>query len=56
VPGDVIFFSVGDRIPADCRLVEAIDLGEWTGITGNRLPGCVIGGFVAAETFGVHRK
>ncbi|CAK4728271.1 unnamed protein product [Aphanomyces euteiches] len=26
VPGDVVVFSTGDRIPADARLVEAIDL------------------------------
>jgi len=39
VPGDVIFFSVGDRIPADCRLVEAVDLGEHAAATGSPLPG-----------------
>lgn len=26
VPGDVVTFSVGDRIPADVRLLEAVDL------------------------------
>lgn len=26
VPGDIVLINVGDRIPADCRLLEAIDL------------------------------
>lgn len=26
VPGDVVLLKSGDRIPADCRLVEAADL------------------------------
>ena len=26
VPGDIILINVGDRIPADCRLIEAVDL------------------------------
>uniref|UniRef100_A0A915IG71 P-type Ca(2+) transporter n=1 Tax=Romanomermis culicivorax TaxID=13658 RepID=A0A915IG71_ROMCU len=26
VPGDVIVLKMGDRVPADCRLVEAIDM------------------------------
>ncbi len=35
VPGDVIFLSEGDRVPADCRLIEAyrltVDLSSLTG-------------------------
>jgi calcium-translocating P-type ATPase len=26
VPGDIVFLSAGDRIPADCRLIEAFDV------------------------------
>lgn len=26
VPGDVVLIKSGDRIPADCRIVEAADL------------------------------
>jgi len=26
VPGDVVLVKSGDRIPADCRLMEAADL------------------------------
>jgi Ca2+-transporting ATPase len=26
LPGDIISFSVGDRIPADVRLISAVDL------------------------------
>jgi P-type E1-E2 ATPase len=26
VPGDIIICSVGDRIPADCRLIQANEL------------------------------
>lgn len=26
VPGDLVFFSIGDRVPADVRLLEAVDL------------------------------
>lgn len=26
VPGDVVIIKSGDRIPADCRIVEGVDL------------------------------
>ena len=39
VPGDVIFLRAGDRIPADVRLVEAINLQiEEAALTGESLP------------------
>ena len=38
VPGDLVSFSVGDRIPADIRLVDAVELevdeSSLTGETG----------------------
>ncbi len=39
VPGDVIFTKTGDRIPADCRLVEAVNLKiEEASLTGESVP------------------
>ena len=39
VPGDVIVLEAGDRIPADCRLLEAIELEcEESALTGESLP------------------
>lgn len=39
VPGDVVYLAAGDMIPADCRVVESIDLfiGE-SMLTGESLP------------------
>lgn len=38
-PGDVIVLEAGDRIPADCRLLEAIELEcEESPLTGESLP------------------
>lgn len=39
VPGDIVFLAAGDMIPADCRVVESIDLfiGE-SMLTGESLP------------------
>lgn len=39
VPGDVVFLNVGDRVPADCRLFEAIDLAiDESSFTGETEP------------------
>jgi Ca2+-transporting ATPase len=39
VPGDIILFEAGDRIPADARLVEAWNLRlDESGLTGESLP------------------
>jgi Ca2+-transporting ATPase len=39
VPGDIIFIKTGDRIPADCRLVEAVNLKiEEASLTGESVP------------------
>ncbi|KAI8337510.1 PMR1-type calcium-transporting P-type ATPase [Chlamydoabsidia padenii] len=39
VPGDLVHFGIGDRIPADCRLVTAIDLEiDESNLTGENKP------------------
>ena len=39
VPGDVIVLEAGDRIPSDCRLLEAIEFEcEESALTGESLP------------------
>lgn len=39
VPGDVILLSAGDRVPADARLIEAVNLRlEESALTGESLP------------------
>lgn len=39
VPGDIIYLNVGDRVPADLRLYEAIDLSiDESGFTGEAKP------------------
>jgi Ca2+-transporting ATPase len=39
VPGDVVLLAAGDRVPADCRLIEAINLqAEEAALTGESLP------------------
>ncbi|SCW00018.1 LAFE_0B07646g1_1 [Lachancea fermentati] len=39
VPGDVVFFRVGDRIPADLRIVESVDLSiDESNLTGENEP------------------
>lgn len=39
VPGDIVYLNVGDRVPADCRLYEAIDLSiDESSFTGETEP------------------
>ena len=39
VPGDVVTFTVGDRIPADIRLTSAVDLEvDESSLTGETRP------------------
>lgn len=39
VPGDVISFKIGDIVPADCRLYDAINVSiDQAGLTGESLP------------------
>lgn len=41
VPGDIVTFSVGDRIPADVRLITALDLEiDESSLTGETRPAC----------------
>ena len=39
VPGDMIAFKIGDIVPADCRLVEAVNVSiDQAALTGESLP------------------
>lgn len=39
VPGDIVYLNVGDRVPADVRLYEAIDLSiDESSFTGETEP------------------
>lgn len=39
VPGDIVYLNVGDRVPADCRLYETIDLSiDESSFTGETEP------------------
>ena len=39
VPGDVVLFEAGDRIPADCRVIESVNLrAEEAALTGESVP------------------
>ncbi|KAG0359029.1 High affinity Ca2+/Mn2+ P-type ATPase-like protein [Podila minutissima] len=61
VPGDLVKFGIGDRIPADCRLVSAVDLEiDESNLTGENKP-CrkqieAIGGSDYAELTITERK
>lgn len=39
MPGDIVYLNVGDRVPADCRLYEAVDLSiDESSFTGETEP------------------
>jgi H+-transporting ATPase len=39
VPGDMVSFKIGDIVPADCRLTEAINVSiDQAALTGESLP------------------
>ncbi len=39
VPGDMVLFEAGDRVPADCRVIESVNLrAEEAALTGESVP------------------
>lgn len=39
VPGDIVYLNIGDRVPADCRLYDSIDLSiDESSFTGETEP------------------
>jgi H+-transporting ATPase len=39
VPGDMVTFKIGDVVPADCRLTEALNVSiDQAALTGESLP------------------
>lgn len=47
VPGDIVYLNVGDRVPADCRLYETIDLAiDESSFTGETEPAAKISDIV----------
>jgi len=39
VPGDIVLFEAGDRVPADCRVIESVNLrAEEAALTGESVP------------------
>ena len=39
VPGDIVLFEAGDRVPADCRVIESVNLRtEEAALTGESVP------------------
>ncbi|XP_063888439.1 calcium-transporting ATPase type 2C member 1-like isoform X2 [Scylla paramamosain] len=54
VPGDVVHLSIGDRVPADLRLMEAIDLSiDESSFTGETEPGAKVSSILSTGGFGV---
>ncbi|TYZ63392.1 hypothetical protein PybrP1_000170 [[Pythium] brassicae (nom. inval.)] len=55
VPGDIVVVGVGDRVPADARLLEAVDLEvDESSLTGETLPVAKHTGAIAAPASGHH--
>ncbi|KAI8879967.1 PMR1-type calcium-transporting P-type ATPase [Backusella circina FSU 941] len=53
VPGDVVHFGVGDRIPADCRLTSCVGLEiDESNLTGENKPRRKIMEAIATTSFG----
>ncbi|KAI9261746.1 PMR1-type calcium-transporting P-type ATPase [Sporodiniella umbellata] len=53
VPGDVVHFGVGDRIPADCRVTKCIGLEvDESNLTGENKPRKKISDAIATSSFG----
>ncbi|CAO3672027.1 unnamed protein product [Rhizopus stolonifer] len=53
VPGDVVHFGVGDRIPADCRVTKCIGLEiDESNLTGENKPRKKISEAIATSNFG----
>jgi Ca2+-transporting ATPase len=52
VPGDVVHFGVGDRIPADCRLTKCVGLEiDESNLTGENKPRRKIADAIATTSF-----
>ncbi|CAO1637904.1 unnamed protein product [Sympodiomycopsis kandeliae] len=50
VPGDIVTFSTGDRIPADLRIIEAVQLqADESSLTGETKPSAKAAGTVLPE-------
>ncbi len=57
VPGDIVFFSAGDIVPADCLLIESKDLHtNEASLTGETYPALKEVGPVAADAVMSRRK
>ncbi|KAI8366229.1 PMR1-type calcium-transporting P-type ATPase [Blakeslea trispora] len=52
VPGDIVHFGVGDRIPADCRLITSVGLEiDESNLTGENKPRRKIADAIAATSY-----